>query len=53
MEKFDRSKELLIEHLMLQMETYFMASKIPVKSIVGIMFQKIALKHFDEIRPYI
>lgn len=44
---------MLFEHLILQMETYFLPSQIPVDRMVGIMVQKVALKNFDEIRPYI
>lgn len=42
--KFEKGKEMLIEHWILQIETYFITLQIPVKQMVGIMVKKIALK---------
>lgn len=51
--KFERGKNILIKHYILQIETYFMTSQIPVERMVNIMVKKIAPNQFDEFRPYI
>lgn len=46
-EKFEREKEMLTEHWIFQMETYFLTSQIPVDRMVSIIVQKVAPKQFD------